>query len=694
MHNSRDITLNGSPTDRTALVIGPLVILVLIVVMAGWNGPVPHAGLDALIVLSGSLPWVALWLGAAIGLGWPLRCWLAPASRDPLVLQTALGIAAMLSMTAAAGRLGLLQFGGSLGAWVLIALGIGLAAGQLARHMRAHPRRQFTAPPWLIWTASPAVAVLLLASTSAPGGLWDSEFGGYDAMSYHLQLPKQWLDIGAIIPLQHNVYSFLPGYVEGAFYHLAVLRGDAHAAVYACQLLHGVLAVVTAMIVGAAVRRWTGDTLGSITAAVLLIGTPWVVVVGSLAYNEMATTIMLAGGLMAYFDRELTPARRGAVMGILAAAACGAKLTAVGFVAAPLGIALLARAPARAWPRAIATGSLAGVIVLGPYFIGNATATSNPVFPFATSIFGSGHWDQQQVEIWRDGHASSGVVTERLEQAWHQLMRYGIGTQPDPAEPWHAQWSLLPWLALVSLALILIIPRHLGVSTALRRPVLLLGGMIAVQFLFWITLTHIKSRFMLPMVVPAAAIIAIAVTIILTRWRHVPVLPIALAIGLTSWCCVAVYLFSQQAGGRPAARIAMVDTLSGAALSSADRELLAEHSPVMFINHRLGHESHVLLVGEAAPLYYTGNYTYQTTWDRGPLSHAMQQHGEQPQAWIDALREAGYTHMLVNDSMLLRWENAGWNDPLLTADRVIDAADRYAKLVQRWDTGERLYRLD
>ena len=59
----------------------------------------------------------------------------------------------------------------------------------------------------LLWTAAPAVAVLLVAACSAPGWLWASEFGGYDALSYHLQLPKEWLHLKKITTLDHNVYS-------------------------------------------------------------------------------------------------------------------------------------------------------------------------------------------------------------------------------------------------------------------------------------------------------------------------------------------------------------------------------------------------------------------------------------------------------------------------------------------------------
>ena len=77
---------------------------------------------------------------------------------------------------------------------------------------------------WAAWGV-PALALLLVAASSPPGWLWDSEGRGYDALEYHLQLPQEWLRMGRLAPLEHNVYSFLPGYIEAAFYHLAVATG-------------------------------------------------------------------------------------------------------------------------------------------------------------------------------------------------------------------------------------------------------------------------------------------------------------------------------------------------------------------------------------------------------------------------------------------------------------------------------------
>ncbi len=219
----------GTLLDRRAMVAGSAGVVAILALLAARTGPDRSTALaDAAWVLLTSGPWAAGWIVAAAGMGRPLRWLLLGAGPCPAVVQIGLGVAAMMTLDAALGSLGLLQWGGSIGAWALIAAGFALLLPQVRGLARGWP-----APPLLAWTAAPAVAVLLLAACSAPGWLWSSEFGGYDAMSYHLQLPGEWLALGRIAPLDHNVYSYLPGYVEAAYYHLAVLIGDGLSAVYA-----------------------------------------------------------------------------------------------------------------------------------------------------------------------------------------------------------------------------------------------------------------------------------------------------------------------------------------------------------------------------------------------------------------------------------------------------------------------------
>jgi hypothetical protein len=661
------------------MVLGPLVVVVLVAWLAGFSGPARHgAWADAAWVLLTSSPPALIWLGAAFGWGWPVRRWLLAGIPDAAAAQMGLGAATLLTLDAALGATGALQWGGGAPAWIVLAAGLALVAGQW---FRERPRP--TIFPWPVWAAAPALAALLLAACSAPGWLWSTEFGGYDALSYHLQLPKEWQTLGCIVPLDHNVYSYLPGYVEAAYYHLAVLAGDGIASVYACQLLHAGFAVLTAAVVGRLAWRVGGRIVGAVAFAIVL-GTPWTVVVGSLGYNEMAVTLFLATGLLVIHEAPPDSTRRGAAVGLLAAAACGAKLTAIGFVAAPLVLLLLAAVPPKRWAAPLGGGAAAALLILAPYLVRNWLACGNPLFPFATGLLGLGHWTQQQADVWTAGHMPHLGVGARIVEAWQQLFRFGLGPAPNPKEPWEPQWSLLPWLAAGGLVIGMVV-------TALRPVAWRLGMVIVVQILFWTTLTHIKSRFMLPAVVPAGLAAAIGLGAFGTRMQGT-VLTWFIVAFTAIWSVLPLSIFVEQRNHAPAAMVGWVDVLTGDGLSDRERVALAEAFPAVDLNYGLGHRARTLLVGDAAPLYYRADIAYQTTWDRGPLSEIMRE-TDDPQQWLTRLRARGFTHLLVDPQMLELWSKEGWNDPLITAQRVLGAAERFATLEREFPGGVRLYRL-
>ena len=131
--------------DRAGMWIGPIVILALLAWMSHWAlNPDPNPELSALWVLGTSLPWALVWIGGAIGLGWPLRCCLAPRCLAPLALQCPLGIAIMLFIDSAMGTTGLLQAGGTTVAFSPLLLGLLLLAEQIRRWMKTRPEAHST----------------------------------------------------------------------------------------------------------------------------------------------------------------------------------------------------------------------------------------------------------------------------------------------------------------------------------------------------------------------------------------------------------------------------------------------------------------------------------------------------------------------------------------------------------------------
>ena len=76
------------------------------------------------------------------------------------------------------------------------------------------------------------------------------------------------------------------------------------------------------------------------------------------------------------------------------------------------------------------------------------------------------------------------------------------------------------------------------------------------------------------------------------------------------------------------------------------------------------------------------------------MSIVMRKSPQTPKEWIKDLSAMGFTHLLINPGMLEIWETEQWNDPLITAFRVVDAAERWAKPQGPPLPWLRLYRLN
>ena len=622
--------------------------------------------------------------------------------------------------------------------WLVVAIGLALVAQQvILGPLRPERWRVFPigASAW-----APAFALIIVAACNPPGSLWSSEHGAYDVLSYHLQLPKEWAAGERLWPVAHNIYSYLPSYVESAFMHLGVLSFDSGVAaqrmvggestwVYSSQLLHTGIGLIGAMLVarlvtvlceragrgegggaGAAIARWSG-----LAAGTMFLGTPWMIVVGSLAYNDLAVVAMLAASLLAAFDGQIKPHHRAMMVGWMMGIACSAKPTAL-FMAAPLaGLALLWNMPRGRWMPAALVGSIMGIVAMTPWLIRNAMATGgwggNPVFPFATSLFGHGPWSAEQVARYTRAHFFDGSVVDRLKML---VAVRGFG---------HQQWAIAPWLGVVGLAITLVWrgTRRVGV-------VLLIG--VLIQLVAWLFLTHIQSRFLVPLIVPASVLFGVGVGGVLlwiSRRRAdlgvdrsgAPVLPgvaaavlMLVPISLTGW---GTLNFMQQAGGLPnRLLVAGVGGLTGAVYESSlgtaspnERDVFFKQTstPTVYLNLEhlaIDERARVIttdtlpsdhgatyLLGDAAPLYMLGalgqqpdapdsepsrRIIYHTTWDASPLGDSIRAAPDDPGAWSRSLLDRGIDTVLVNYPELAR---------LIDTDHYFDADVTTAR-VRRW----------
>ncbi|MEL7087869.1 MAG: hypothetical protein AAGL98_05415, partial [Planctomycetota bacterium] len=366
------------------------------------------AFLGVLGILAEALPHLALWWGAAAGYGYILG--------QRGVAQFGVGMAFLLILGFV-----LAWVVGLSGATAAGMFGIGLLALliQAVRYLLMARSDSASLPKfqdisgggsggWAWLLGVPGLAVLFVAACCPPGTMWAVEAFGYDATSYHLQIPKEWAAAGRMVELEHNVYAYLPGLMESAFAWVFVVRGGSPVGgVYVGQLFHASFAVLAATAVAKWLRGWLNPWAATAGGSVVLL-VPWTVVTGSSAYNEQVVVAFAAVGLSIVAGRDKPCGRGAAVLGWLAGAATLAKLTAAFTVALPLGGVLLWRLlldrPTKKAVAPLVLCVLVGSAALLPYLARNAVWTGNPVFPFALSTLGAGHWDAARAERWGAAH--------------------------------------------------------------------------------------------------------------------------------------------------------------------------------------------------------------------------------------------------------------------------------------------------
>lgn len=592
------------------------------------------------------------------------------------------GFACLLMLIVLTGTAGLL---GTIPAIAITALGL---AGLLTGLKQARPFRIPTPPGWL-WLGLPAIAILAVAGANPPGVLWSSEYAGYDVLSYHLQLPKEWLVLGHTRPLDHNVYSFLPGALEQAFAFIGALSGAPHNGdgliadgawrLTSAHTLHATLTIMAACMVARLTKRLALASGGSHRAARtssalaggLVLCTPWSVVVGSMAYNEMGVVFLGAAALLAAARRDGSPIARGVIVGVLVGIACLVKPTALLFVGGPAAVIMLRFGRAQDWPKLLAAAGIVGLLTLAPWLVRNAVITGNPVFPLATDLFGTGHWTPRQASRFATAHAFDG--------SWPDRLRLLIFADPDASDAANAvsryrgtantQWLLaFPVAALAGVGLVIFKrSRAIGVGLALC---------LGIQLIAWLGFTHLQSRFLIPCLIVLGPMVGVGCSLVRTPKR----LGAGLGIAVVLLQATALWtIFAEQRGGQPNA---LLGAQPGIFMGEPYAPEIGRVLPQAYLNFEIPADASVLLIGGATPLYYSGNVVYATVWDAPPVLGLM-----------NGRTNPEIRYVLIDDSELARQRASGYLDERISPDTLAALAAGW-QLVRAWpEIGIRLYRV-
>jgi hypothetical protein len=609
---------------------------------------------------------VAMWLAAA-GFGSLLR----PRSK---AAQCAVGMAVLLQLN------WLLAWAGGLNritAIALITIGVAILAVQLYRRYQPPDVAQWRMP-WLALAAAPLLGLYAAAATCPPGTMWKVEAWGYDVLSYHLQLPREWLESGAMSGLHHNVYSYLPSFAETAYMMVGAVHGSMYDGIYTAQLLHVSMTLCAAVCIGTLATRFAGRNAGIIGGAIFL-AVPWSVITGTMAYDEMFAMAFVAGSLLIVFGDEANALKRGALAGVCAGAATLSKLTIGAMTAVPIGLILLLGLHRGAKLKAAAAMAVVGLAMLIPWMARNGIDTGNPVFPFTTKMLGRGHWSEDLADRWHRAHEIDDPAGERfaaLSYQWLTNTGYGaIFTKPRMLESAEREsrniarfdtergWPLL-WL-VAGAGFILCIARRDTRPLGTAMAVMLIWSVV-----FWLMFTHLQSRFLIPTLLPACVAIGVG----LGRPRKAMTQRVAAAAAvlfIAHLSMVGIDQFHRQTY-RGTLTYQVIDSLVPIARMEID-PLSGTGNHI--INRELSERTRTLIVADNARLLYIRRpFVYNSAFDANPLGDLIRRVGNNPAVVTAALREQGYTHVYVHFSEMARLHATYGFDPAVTADTIVQLA--------------------
>ncbi|MDQ3347162.1 MAG: glycosyltransferase family 39 protein [Acidobacteriota bacterium] len=348
----------------------------------------------------------------------------------------------------------------------------------------------------------------------------------YDALWYHLQLPRLWLEAGRPVDLIHEYVSLYPLTWELVFGAGMVLGGPVGA-----KLLHFACLPLLALLVWQAARRYMPGVSPAFAAA-LVVTTPTLLWESTTTYVDLALALHSAAACYA-LARYAGTKERG--WGIVAALQFGlaASTKHLGVVVTIIALTLFVVAAARSrggWTRLLRPAILIAMLAAAvpfPWYVRAWTASGNPVFPEMFALFGASppaRWDAM---------TDQGLARFK--------MHFGLGRSP-------AALLALPWNVTVHGALfggslgplfLVLVP---GLLFTRRHPAAvkwLVGGVVAYVAVWASPISSFQLRFLMPIVPPLALLAAAGLKSISVR--AVTCVPRGHTIATCGVLCLAVF---------------------------------------------------------------------------------------------------------------------------------------------------------
>ncbi len=341
------------------------------------------------------------------------------------------------------------------------------------------------------------LAFFLAGFVSLAGVLSPSDTIDWDSLSYHLAVPKLYLQAGQIYPvfIHHSNFPSIVDYLS-----IWGLKWGGQSGAKGFTFCYFVLGILAAF--GLARGKY-GDRAGY-WAALAFAFVPVVMWESGTAYIDVSNGIFAGMGI-AFAGLLLEDKQKREYLWLSAIClgfAAGSKYTGLQTILA-VGLVLLAfTRNAAGLKTAVLVAAIASAVA-APWYIKNVVYTGNPVFPFFYEKFGGKNWDQRRADIYRNQQLTFGI-------------RQGPGSDPLPLKAGSAVMGLAyepakyidggqPRIGAVGAAILLSFLLWLvsGRASVFEKSVL---GATLISLAMWFVLSE-QSRYMVPLVLPLAVLL-------------------------------------------------------------------------------------------------------------------------------------------------------------------------------------------
>ncbi len=328
----------------------------------------------------------------------------------------------------------------------------------------------------------------------------------YDALEYHLALPRHYLVWGAIRPTPLNFYAVFPQGAEMLFMGALAWVPKAFAGSILANALHA--AALLSALPGCfyAARRWAGGVEAGCAAVLLIVSTYFATWAAGRAHVELFQLQAASAALACLaLPANAWPKRGSAVIATGIAAGWGAclKYTSIPCIALPLAVVWMVlgrRTPSEkpTVPQRLLPPILFGLTALAlwaPWGLRNLIRTGDPLFPLLVDWLPWADWDPILQHQFTIIHTRPPIpVLQTGLELFGQFAGGMREVDPDAANRLGPLFWVLPWAALAAWR-----------SRAIR----VLAAWYVVVILLWLTTTFQVQRYVF-FLAPAAAILATA----------------------------------------------------------------------------------------------------------------------------------------------------------------------------------------